>query len=159
MGEAGGRDLAPIITGVAAAQRVFAGRQAHRDPAQLGQHPVDVEQAGRLHGAGDHQVPEDLVGHDIEAQIEVHPGQRVEQQPDGSQYVVFETKGTTDLQLLRPVERGKILAAQRHFNRVRVDIGYPDLKYAVVYDMSSANAALDDKRPTTWCPWSSARRW
>ena len=45
------------------------------------------------------------------------------ERPDGSQYVVFETKSTTDLELLRPVERGKILAARRHFDRVRVDIG------------------------------------
>jgi type III restriction enzyme len=65
------------------------------------------------------------------------------ERPDGSQYVVFETKSTTDMQLLRPVERGKILAAQRHFDRVSVDIGFTDLKYAVVYDMGSADAVLD----------------
>jgi type III restriction enzyme len=70
------------------------------------------------------------------------------ERPNGSQYVVFETKSTADLQLLRPVEKGKILAAQRHFERVRVDIGYTDLKYAVVYDMSSADAALDDDTTT-----------
>lgn len=66
------------------------------------------------------------------------------ERPDGSQYIVFETKSTTDLELLRPVERGKILAARRHFDRVRVDIGFTDLKYAVVNNMETADAFLDD---------------
>jgi hypothetical protein len=48
VGEAGRRELVPVVPGVAAAQGALASRQAHRHPAQLGQHPVDVEQAGRL---------------------------------------------------------------------------------------------------------------
>lgn len=66
------------------------------------------------------------------------------ERPDGSQYIVFETKSTTDLELLRQAERGKILAARRHFERVCVDIGFADLKYAVVNDMEAADAVLDN---------------
>jgi type III restriction enzyme len=65
------------------------------------------------------------------------------ERPDGSQYIVFETKSTTDQHLLRPVERGKILAARRHFDRVRIDIGFADLKYDVVINMETADAVLD----------------
>jgi type III restriction enzyme len=65
------------------------------------------------------------------------------ERPDGSQYIVFETKGTTDLQLLRPVERGKILAARRHFDQVRVSVGLADLEYAVVHSMGDADAVFD----------------
>ncbi|WP_032375256.1 DEAD/DEAH box helicase family protein [Rhodococcoides fascians] len=65
------------------------------------------------------------------------------ERPDGSQYIVFETKSQTDLELLRPVERGKILAARRHFDRVRADLGFADLKYAVVDNMEAADAVFD----------------
>ncbi|MCZ4080303.1 DEAD/DEAH box helicase family protein [Rhodococcus sp. H36-A4] len=66
------------------------------------------------------------------------------ERPNGSQYIVFETKSTTDLELLRPVERGKILAAIRHFDRVRADVGFADLKFAVVNTMEAADAVFDD---------------
>ncbi|GAA1243181.1 DEAD/DEAH box helicase family protein [Oryzihumus leptocrescens] len=65
------------------------------------------------------------------------------ERPDGSQYIVFETKSTTDLQLLRPAERGKILAARRHFDRVRAEIKLTDLKYAVVNNVEAADGILD----------------
>lgn len=66
------------------------------------------------------------------------------ERPDGSQYIVFETKSTTDLQLLRPTERVKIEAAQRHFDRIRHDVGFTDLKYAVVDTMEAADGFFDD---------------
>lgn len=65
------------------------------------------------------------------------------ERPDGSHYVVFESKDTTDLERLRPVERGKILAARRHFDQVRADIGFNDLKYAVVVNMEDVDAVFD----------------
>jgi hypothetical protein len=79
--EAGGRDLVAIGACVCAAQGAFAGRETRRYPAHLCQDPVDVEQAGRLDHACDHQVTEDLVVHDVEAEAGVHPGQRVVEQP------------------------------------------------------------------------------
>lgn len=64
---------------------------------------------------------------------------------DGSQYVVFETKGTNDINLLRTEERGKILAAREHFKRLRVDIGFSDIKYAApVKTMEDADAHFDN---------------
>lgn len=67
----------------------------------------------------------------------------VAERPDGSQYVVFETKDTPDPQLLRPIERGKTRAARLHFERVRLDLGFTDLRYAVVNNMETADAVLD----------------
>lgn len=51
-----------------------------RYPAQFGQDTVDVKQAGRLHDPGDHQITEDLISHDVEAETGIHPGQRVVEQ-------------------------------------------------------------------------------
>lgn len=65
------------------------------------------------------------------------------ERPNGSQYIVFETKSTTDIDLLRPIERGKILAARRHFDRVRLDTGFADLKFGVVNDMQAADAVME----------------
>lgn len=70
------------------------------------------------------------------------------ERPDGSQYVVFETKGTNDINLLRPEERGKILAARKHFNRIRVNCGFSDIKYAApVKTIEDADAHLDNREP------------
>lgn len=66
------------------------------------------------------------------------------ERPDGTMYVVFETKGTTDLQLLRSAESGRIRAASRHFERVSIDVGFTDLRYASVNNMETADAVLDD---------------
>ncbi|CCQ15629.1 Type III restriction system endonuclease [Rhodococcus sp. AW25M09] len=72
------------------------------------------------------------------------------ERPDGSQYIVFETKSKTDLALLRPLERGKILAARCHFDRVREDVGFTDLKYAVVDTMDAADAIFDHTADETY---------
>ncbi len=70
------------------------------------------------------------------------------ERPDGKQYVVLETKGTTDVQSLRPQERGRILAARQHFDRVRVDVQLPDLRYAIVVNINHADAVLDHTSET-----------
>lgn len=70
------------------------------------------------------------------------------ERPDGSQYVVFETKGTNDINLLRPEERNKILAAREHFKRIRTDIGFFDINYAApVKTIEDADAHLDNREP------------
>ncbi len=61
VGEAQPGQLVAVLAVGAAAQRAFAGGQAHRAAAQLGQDPVDVGQAGRLDHPGDHQIPEHLI--------------------------------------------------------------------------------------------------
>ena len=77
------RDLIAVGTRVRAPQGAFAGRETRRDSAHLGQHAVDVEQAGGLDDPCDHQVEEDLVTHDVEPEAGVHLGQRVVEQPRG----------------------------------------------------------------------------
>jgi type III restriction enzyme len=64
------------------------------------------------------------------------------ERPDGSQYVVFETKSTTNVELIRPEEKGKILAAERHFDVVRAQVA-PDLQYAVVDTIEAADGIMD----------------
>ena len=64
------------------------------------------------------------------------------QRPDGSQYIVFETKGTTNIELIRPEEKGKILAAEKHFDVVRARIA-PDLQYATVDTIEAADGIMD----------------
>ena len=49
--------------------------------SEVGQHPVDIQQRGRLHDPGDHQVPEARVGDDVEPELVEHRGQGVEQGP------------------------------------------------------------------------------
>ncbi|PWW60245.1 restriction endonuclease [Actinokineospora spheciospongiae] len=64
--------------------------------------------------------------------------------PDGSRYLVFETKGSIDPELLRPVERGKVYAAECHFNAIRVNLDLDDLRYAKVDSMDTANGVIDE---------------
>lgn len=71
--EAGGRDGVAVAAGVSTAQRPFPGRMRCRYPTHLGQDPVDVEQAGRLHDARDHQVTEDVIAHRVEPEASVDP--------------------------------------------------------------------------------------
>lgn len=76
MGETRRGDLVAVTTTAGPAQSTFAGRQRRRCTSQLGQNPIDVEQAGRLHHPGDHQVTEDLIADRvIEPQAGIHPGQ------------------------------------------------------------------------------------
>ena len=65
------------------------------------------------------------------------------ERPDGSRYLVFETKGTLDLELLRPDEREKILAARKHFKTVAEFIGPEDLRYHVVDGMTAADDVIE----------------
>ena len=81
MGETCRGDLVAVAAAAGPAQGAFAGRQRCGGAAQLGQDPIDVEQAGRFHHPGDHQVTEDLVAEGIEAQAGVDPGQGVVEQP------------------------------------------------------------------------------
>jgi hypothetical protein len=79
VGEAQGRELVAILPVDAPSQGALASGQAHRDPAHLGQHPIDVGQAGRLHHAGDHQVAEHRIAERVEPETGVDAGERVEQ--------------------------------------------------------------------------------
>ena len=81
MGETCRGDLVAVATAACPPQGAFAGRQRCGGAAQLGQDPIDVEQAGRFHDAGNHQVTEDLVADRIEAQAGVDPSQGVVEQP------------------------------------------------------------------------------
>lgn len=65
------------------------------------------------------------------------------ERPDGSRYIVFETKGTNETALLAPIERGKTQAARVHFAVIRHDIGMNDLEYEVVRDINAANAVIE----------------
>ena len=68
----------------------------------------------------------------------------VVERADGSRYLVFETKGSIDPELLRPVERGKVLAADRHFSRIQVSLGFDDLHYAKVDGIQTADGVIDE---------------
>ena len=83
VGEAQLGETVTVIPVEAAAQRALAGGQARRDPAHLRQHPVRVQQAGRLGHPGDHQVTEHLIAQRVEPEIRIHPGQRVIKQARG----------------------------------------------------------------------------
>ncbi len=63
--------------------------------------------------------------------------------PDGSRYIVFETKGTPNIEGLRMVEKGKILAAEVHFDAVTERVGISDLDYQTVTTMDDFNGVLD----------------
>lgn len=63
--------------------------------------------------------------------------------PDGSRYIVFETKSSANIELLPELQKGKVEAARKHFDRVRVDARVPDLEYEVVSGMTDADAILD----------------
>lgn len=61
---------------------------------------------------------------------------------DGSRYIVFETKGTADIDMLPVLQKGKVMAAKQHFNAVRVDVQIP-AQYVVIDKASKIDAALD----------------
>lgn len=62
---------------------------------------------------------------------------------DGSRYIVFETKGTENIALLRAAESGKVSSARLHFETVAADAGHLDLRYAVVNNFGEAEGVLD----------------
>ncbi|MFB8119014.1 DEAD/DEAH box helicase family protein [Streptomyces sp. NPDC055962] len=62
---------------------------------------------------------------------------------DGSRYIVFETKGTNELQLLRPMEQDKIASARIHFETVKDRVGINDLEYEVVNGIETATAVME----------------
>jgi type III restriction enzyme len=65
------------------------------------------------------------------------------ERPDGSCYIVFETKGTNETALLAPIERGKVQAARIHFDVIRHEVGINDLEYEVVSDIETATAVME----------------
>lgn len=81
VGEAHLRQPAPVVAVEAAFERALPGPQRRRDPSQVRQNTVDVEQARGLHDPRDHQVPEGLVVQNVEPDRVVHPADRVIQQP------------------------------------------------------------------------------
>jgi type III restriction enzyme len=67
---------------------------------------------------------------------------------DGSRYIVFETKGVNELELLRPMEQGKIASARIHFDTVKDGVGFNDLEYEVVNGIEAATAVMErDTQP------------
>ncbi|MDF9814180.1 DEAD/DEAH box helicase family protein [Streptomyces sp. SPB162] len=67
---------------------------------------------------------------------------------DGSRYIVFETKGVNELELLRPMEQDKIASARIHFDTVKDRVGINDLEYEVVSGIEAATAVIErDTRP------------
>ncbi|MFV2175549.1 DEAD/DEAH box helicase family protein [Actinomadura sp. LOL_016] len=70
------------------------------------------------------------------------------ERPDGSRYIVFETKGGNEIELLRPVEQGKIASARIHFDTVKHGTGIDDLEYEVVNGIEAATAVMErDTQP------------
>lgn len=65
------------------------------------------------------------------------------EQPDGSRYIVFETKGTSELALLPPEQSGRIKSAGIHFDVISHEVGFADLEYAHVKDINDANAIIE----------------
>jgi type III restriction enzyme len=65
------------------------------------------------------------------------------ERPDGSRYIVFETKGTNETALLAPIERGKTQAARIHFDVIRHDVGINDLNYEVVRNIETATSVIE----------------
>ncbi|MDR7384405.1 DEAD/DEAH box helicase family protein [Promicromonospora iranensis] len=63
--------------------------------------------------------------------------------PDGSRYIVFETKGTTNTTLLADFQEPKTIAGKLHFTTVAERLGLPDLSYAVVSTMDDADGVMD----------------
>ncbi|MFD7652863.1 DEAD/DEAH box helicase family protein [Actinosynnema sp. NPDC059797] len=68
----------------------------------------------------------------------------VVERSDGSRYLVFETKGSIDPELLRPTEKGKVYAAECHFSAIRVTLDLDDLRYAKVDSMNTADGVIDE---------------
>jgi hypothetical protein len=82
MGKARRSDLIAVTTRTGTTQGAFARRQGCRGATQLGEDPIDIEQAGRLHDPGNHQIPEHLVTDRlVETQAGIHPGQGLIEQP------------------------------------------------------------------------------
>jgi type III restriction enzyme len=76
-------------------------------------------------------------------------------------YFVAETKGTTDLSALRPLERGKILAARKHFAAIRADDARVDLVYTetpVVTIEDMLAQVPNEGRPSAASAQSASRR-
>ena len=67
----------------------------------------------------------------------------VVERADGSRYLVFETKSSIDPELLRPAEKGKISAAERHFSTIQISLGIDDLRYGTVDGMQTADGVID----------------
>jgi type III restriction enzyme len=65
------------------------------------------------------------------------------ERPDGSRYIVFETKGANETALLAPIELGKTSAARIHFDVIRHDMGINDLEYEVVGNIETATAVIE----------------
>lgn len=63
--------------------------------------------------------------------------------PDGSRYIVFETKGTTNTTLLADFQEPKTIAGKLHFTTVAERLGLSDLSYAVVSTMNDADGVMD----------------
>ncbi|MGW3835241.1 restriction endonuclease [Streptomyces microflavus] len=62
---------------------------------------------------------------------------------DGSRYIVFETKGVNELELIRPMEQDKIASARIHFDTVKDRVGINDLEYEVVNGIEAATAVME----------------
>ena len=80
VGEAGRRDLVAVATLLGAGQRAAHRALVRGILTQIDQHAAGVEDRGRLHDPGDHEVAEGLVVDDVESEIVVDPHQGVEEQ-------------------------------------------------------------------------------
>jgi hypothetical protein len=84
--EAPGGDLVAVgalmRAGQGAAHRLLARRRA----PEVGEHPRRVQDRGRFHQPGNHQVPEDLVAQRVEPQPGEHPGEHVVEHPRGRRH-------------------------------------------------------------------------
>lgn len=65
------------------------------------------------------------------------------ERPDGSRYLVFETKSSMNPEDLRPNENAKIKAADLHFTKVSVALDVDHLHYAKVDGIKAADAVID----------------
>ncbi|PPK67870.1 DEAD/DEAH box helicase family protein [Actinokineospora auranticolor] len=66
------------------------------------------------------------------------------ERPNGNRYMVFETKGSIDPELLRPAEKGKVYAAECHFSAIEIALDFDDLHYAKVDSMDTADGVIDE---------------
>lgn len=62
--------------------------------------------------------------------------------PDGQRYVVFETKGTTNTELLGGFQEPKTVAGRMHFETVAQRLGFEDLRYSVGVRMDDVDGAV-----------------
>lgn len=68
------------------------------------------------------------------------------QLPDGSRYIVFESKGTTNTALLGGFQEPKTIAGRMHFETVAQRLGFADLAYAVGVGMEDVDGVVDQAR-------------